>query len=87
MAHADFFGPDIVRHEAAHSDQWATFSDEKTFWVAYTKESVKSELDHYGDPAIGNSFEIGANLYWGGYEQYLTPSEVHAQVQYNAPGV
>ncbi|TQC41621.1 hypothetical protein EEB14_53645 [Rhodococcus sp. WS4] len=50
----------LLRHEAVHADQWATYG--WTFALRYLCE----ELRH---PEAGNRFEIAAGLVDGGYRE------------------
>ncbi|GIL28963.1 RHS repeat domain-containing protein [Actinocatenispora comari] len=72
---ADIYGPNLLRHEAVHSDQWTHFSSVGQYAAVYYALSLSS-LWHCGDAAICNLFEVQANLYWGGYKdyRYLKPS-------------
>lgn len=64
------YGPDLERHEAVHSRQWASYPRAELFIANYSIASGKSWWNQPdGDPANGNRFEIGANLYWGGYKK------------------
>ncbi|MGW1026230.1 RHS repeat-associated core domain-containing protein [Streptomyces sp. NPDC002577] len=65
--YADKYGPDLLRHEAVHSDQWARYSSSVDFETDYAFQAAKSQIKT-GDPALGNAFEVEANLYWGGYK-------------------
>ena len=78
---------DLLDHEATHSDQWARYDSWAGFAVDYAVESAKSYASHLGgepdqylpadaDQAMSdrNRFEVGANLYWGGY---LCMNEYH----------
>ncbi|MEV7526304.1 RHS repeat-associated core domain-containing protein [Streptomyces sp. NPDC091371] len=78
-ATAEEFGPDLERHEAIHSRQWAAAADAKHFALAYFAEVGMSEYK-VGTPAHANRFELGANLWWGGYLKWY-PTQV------NPPGV
>ncbi|MEU3572682.1 hypothetical protein AB0E96_30305 [Kitasatospora sp. NPDC036755] len=60
------FGRNLLAHEAVHSGQWAGYRDARDFLKDYSAEVAKSYAKS-GDAARLNSFEMGANLYWGGY--------------------
>ncbi|MEU3645962.1 fibronectin type III domain-containing protein [Lentzea sp. NPDC034063] len=49
--------PRFEEHERIHSDQWAQYQSVHAFLVAYGAASVPPP----------NEFEVGANLWWGGY--------------------
>ncbi|MET9592877.1 RHS repeat-associated core domain-containing protein [Streptomyces sp. NPDC006516] len=70
--YADNYGPDLLRHEAVHSEQWASYSNAALYATDYGLESAKSQMKT-GDPALENNFEKGANLYWGGYKSKPVP--------------
>ncbi|MDA5281984.1 RHS repeat-associated core domain-containing protein [Streptomyces sp. Isolate_45] len=61
-------GPDLERHEAVHSRQWATFSQASFYITDCMVESGKS-MYRLGStlPAHANKYEVEANLWWGGY--------------------
>ncbi|MEU6297819.1 hypothetical protein [Streptomyces erythrochromogenes] len=40
-----------------------------TFGATYSRATLRS-LWKTGDPSDGNSFEMDASLYWGGYESH-----------------
>ncbi|MEH1058323.1 fibronectin type III domain-containing protein [Micromonospora sp. CPCC 206171] len=64
-------GPDLPRHEAVHSDQYAYYG--MAFFLAdYYRQSRASE-DKTGSPALDNKYEKQANLYWGGYKVHPAP--------------
>ncbi|MFE0640920.1 RHS repeat-associated core domain-containing protein [Streptomyces sp. NPDC058877] len=63
---AEKFGPDILKHEAVHSNQWARYDHASKYISDYTRESAESKWK-WNEPAIANSFEDEANLWWGGY--------------------
>ncbi|MFE0463092.1 RHS repeat domain-containing protein [Kitasatospora sp. NPDC058965] len=63
-AFADKYGPDLLRHEAVHSDQWSAYGF--SFVAAYGGASAASQIKT-GSPALGNVFEIQAGLYYGSY--------------------
>jgi hypothetical protein len=48
-------GPDLMRHEAVHSDQYTRFATVGAFVDAYERNQWK--------------YEDEANLYWGGYRE------------------
>ncbi|MBO4205654.1 fibronectin type III domain-containing protein [Micromonospora echinofusca] len=62
-------GPDLLRHEAIHSEQWADVSSWGTFAEDYAAQSAYSEATT-GSPACNNIYEMQANLFWGGYSRY-----------------
>jgi hypothetical protein len=66
---ADKYGPDLERHEAVHSEQWAHFKTAGEFIAAYGGQAWHSQQVS-GDPAAANSFEVQANLWWGGYSDW-----------------
>ncbi|MFG1764909.1 fibronectin type III domain-containing protein [Micromonospora parva] len=59
-------GPDLMRHEAVHSDQWTRFPTVDAYRNAYGIASTGSWL-LYGNAWEGNWFEMNANTYHGGY--------------------
>jgi hypothetical protein len=65
--YAEKYGPDLLRHEAVHSEQWARFGSSVDYELAYTAQAAKSKVQ-YGNNYEGNSYEVEANLYWGGYK-------------------
>jgi len=65
------FGPDLLEHEARHSDQWKHF-DPGTFLVLYFSGTALSYLITRTD-GKANPWEIGANPYKGGYWTYDKP--------------
>ena len=58
--------PDLLRHEARHSAQYARWLGPIGFLPAYGLASLWSWW-HTGDPALGNRFESKADLKHGGY--------------------
>ncbi|MGW3059025.1 RHS repeat-associated core domain-containing protein [Streptomyces goshikiensis] len=67
---AEKYGPDLERHEAVHSRQWARYPDAAMFIADYAgPESVKSWLTK-GNAWRGNRFEQEANPWWGGYDTW-----------------
>ncbi|MBT1186683.1 hypothetical protein HET69_22435 [Streptomyces sp. CJ_13] len=69
-AAAEKYGPDLERHEAVHSRQWARYPDAALFIADYAgPESLRSWLTK-GNASDGNRFEKEANLWWGGYETW-----------------
>ncbi|OEJ22301.1 hypothetical protein BGK67_32555 [Streptomyces subrutilus] len=72
---AEKFGPDLERHEAVHSRQWAATSNAKDFAVGYLAEAGTSAYK-VGTPSHANRFELDANLWWGGYLNWY-PTQVH----------
>ncbi|MFJ9695784.1 RHS repeat-associated core domain-containing protein [Kitasatospora sp. NPDC101183] len=70
------FGRNLLGHEAIHSDQWAQYRNAADFLVDYGAQSAFSwGRAKNQNPAWLNSFEVGANLYWGGYLDALKPGE------------
>jgi hypothetical protein len=63
---ADFFGLDLLTHEAAHSEQWTHYTDVADFGIAYGN-SVTFSAAACGSYGSCNKFEIGANPFKGGY--------------------
>jgi hypothetical protein len=61
----DFFGPDLLNHEAAHSEQWTHYS-KLTFPVSYGIQQLNTKA-YCGDWGICNKFEVTANPYNGSY--------------------
>ncbi|MFF3013640.1 RHS repeat-associated core domain-containing protein [Streptomyces sp. NPDC057939] len=73
------FGPDLERHEAIHSKQWARSERAEIFIIKYFKEVAESRYK-VGTISHANDFEKGANLWWGGYltwrrDQFIAPGE------------
>ncbi|GLV87959.1 type IV secretion protein Rhs [Streptomyces lavendulae subsp. lavendulae] len=73
------FGPNIERHEAVHSRQWASSASATVFALKYFREVAASEYS-VGTPAHANRYEVEANLWWGGYlrwspAQFVIPGE------------
>jgi fibronectin type 3 domain-containing protein len=62
-------GPDLLRHEARHSEQWADHFPWAVYAVDYGSEALKSQAQT-GSPACANDWEVDANLYRGGYSSY-----------------
>ncbi|WP_159041277.1 hypothetical protein [Streptomyces sp. WM4235] len=53
------FGPDLEKHEAIHSHQWASFSSASFFVTAYAVESGRSVVRVGGPwPAHANKYEL-----------------------------
>lgn len=75
---ADEYGPNIEKHEAVHSQQWSRYRSATDFITDYGVASLHSRMS-VGDPAVSNSFEMGANLWWGGYLNWRP-------LEYRAPG-
>ncbi|WP_426403221.1 RHS repeat-associated core domain-containing protein [Streptomyces sp. R-07] len=71
---AEKFGPDILRHEAVHSKQWARYDSPSKYLSDYTRESAGSKWK-WNQSAVANSFEEEANLWWGGY-LWWTPDAI-----------
>ncbi|WP_405393599.1 RHS repeat-associated core domain-containing protein [Microbispora hainanensis] len=63
------YGPDIERHEAVHSAQWARYKNATEFIAAYGAATLYSRHTT-GTPYATNSFEVEANLWWGGYVRW-----------------
>ncbi|MFD5619676.1 RHS repeat-associated core domain-containing protein [Streptomyces yangpuensis] len=63
-------GPDLERHEAVHSRQWARYPKAEIFAAKYLGYETVRSYWKTGDPSDGNSFEIEANLYWGRYDSH-----------------
>ena len=63
---ADEYGPNLEKHEAVHSQQWSRYRNATDFITDYGIASLHSRMS-VGDPAVSNSFEMDANLWWGGY--------------------
>jgi fibronectin type 3 domain-containing protein len=68
---ADQYGPNLLRHEAVHSGQWATYPTITSFVFWYVA-AVRVSDHQYHNYWEGNSFEINANLYWGGYKTFYS---------------
>jgi RHS repeat-associated protein len=67
------FGPDLLGHEAAHSDQWTHYSGLVDFGAAYAIEQANSS--HIcGEYGVCNKFEVNANPFKGGYWKAPTVS-------------
>jgi hypothetical protein len=62
-------GPNLLRHEATHSDQWALHPEFQLFVSAYGGQAAASQAAT-GNPGCRNIFELHANLYWGWYRSY-----------------
>ncbi|MFE1556091.1 RHS repeat-associated core domain-containing protein [Streptomyces sp. NPDC058734] len=75
---ADEFGPDLERHEAVHSKQWARAISVAEMGIGYYSQMGISEYK-VGTPAHANKVEEEANLWWGGYLKWYP-------TQFNAPG-
>jgi hypothetical protein len=58
--------PDIVTHEARHSEQWTKSIDPLLFGNSYERERELSQ-QHCGDPLMCSWFELDANPYRGSY--------------------
>jgi hypothetical protein len=63
---SSIYGPDLLGHEAAHSDQWAQYPIPPTFLIAYWAGTYYSYVTT-GTDGRGNPFEVGANPYKGRY--------------------
>ncbi|MEV6866661.1 RHS repeat-associated core domain-containing protein [Streptosporangium subroseum] len=68
---ADQYGPDLERHEAVHSEQWARYAQASEFINAYSAASYASTRAG-GRTVDNNPFEIEANLWHGGYLSWDT---------------
>ncbi|MEV7583374.1 RHS repeat domain-containing protein [Streptomyces erythrochromogenes] len=68
------FGPDLERHEAIHSRQWADSGHAAGFALRYFAEVGRSQYK-LGTPVHGNRLELEANLFWGGYLRWY-PTQV-----------
>ena len=65
----DQYGRHVEAHEAIHADQWARHESVNSFLAGYGFESLSSYAQTAGSSGvILNSYEIEANLYWGGYK-------------------
>ncbi|WP_051370875.1 RHS repeat-associated core domain-containing protein [Streptomyces sp. 142MFCol3.1] len=64
--YADKYAPDLLKHEAVHSTQWARYSNSLDFEADYGVQAAKSRIQ-YGNNYDGNAFEVEANLYRGRY--------------------
>ena len=62
---ADKYGPDLERHEAVHSSSGRIW-DAVSFPTDYAAQSLRSQQET-GTPWATNSYEVDANLWWGGY--------------------
>jgi RHS repeat-associated protein len=60
------YGGDIEAHEAIHADQWARHDSIDSFLRKYLARSAASTIIA-NDESLYNSYEVEANLYWGGY--------------------
>jgi RHS repeat-associated protein len=65
--YADNYGPDLLRHEAVHSEQFTRYEMPGDYVNDYLLASAWSFLN-YGNAWEGNKFEVEANLYWGAYK-------------------
>ncbi|MEV4461210.1 RHS repeat-associated core domain-containing protein [Microbispora sp. NPDC049633] len=63
------YGPDLERHEAVHSEQWARYRDATQFVAAYGGATWYSQRTT-GSKVAANEFEVQANLWWGGYVEW-----------------
>ena len=68
---ANDLGPDLLIHEAGHSWQESRYGNWTDFLGDYIEQSLGSYA-RWGNPWQGNAFELGADLYWGGY--WVAPS-------------
>lgn len=57
------FGPRLLKHEAVHSEQWASHG--LAFGGLYGLAEVYARAHGYI-----NNYEILANVFWGGYDKY-----------------
>ncbi|MFY1614904.1 fibronectin type III domain-containing protein [Micromonospora sp. WMMD736] len=65
---AESSGPDLMRHEAFHAQQWTTYKiGAPAFFLKDYGAAVGYSKLHYHNPWEGNYFEITANLRNGGY--------------------
>ncbi|MGE7386915.1 RHS repeat domain-containing protein [Streptomyces sp. NPDC004126] len=72
-------GPDLERHEAIHSKQWARSGSTAGFAGRYFRDVMASEYE-VGTPSHANGFEKEANLWWGSYliwcpAQFIVPGK------------
>src|SRR5262249_5110 len=67
----NFFGPDLLGHEAVHSGQWTNDGSVGGFFEDYALESANS-LYLCGDLGKCNRFELEANPFKGGYWKPIT---------------
>ncbi|MFC7383053.1 RHS repeat-associated core domain-containing protein [Sphaerisporangium rhizosphaerae] len=65
-AQADAYGPNLEKHEAVHSRQWAASATAVDFVARYAAAAAYSQ-HKVGDPASMNKYEMEANLWWGSY--------------------
>ncbi len=82
---ADVYGPDLLRHEAVHSDQWQNNTPEtflSQYWAG-TGWSWFTTPD--GDDGVENPWEKEANLYHGGYLEFDNRKKLPNE-SYIAPG-
>lgn len=63
------YGPDLERHEAVHSEQWARYRNAADYIAAYAGATVRSQWTT-GSKWASNRFEVEANLWWGGYVEW-----------------
>jgi RHS repeat-associated protein len=68
----EYYGPNLLAHEANHSDQWAEASSIPAFVGDYAGAAVNSYV-WCEDAGECNFYEVGANPYQGGY---LPPPEL-----------
>jgi hypothetical protein len=68
---ASTYGPDLLEHEARHSDQWQHFNP-AAFLTLYFAGTALSYLIT-GTDGDANPWEIGANPYKGRYWEYDEP--------------
>ncbi|MEV5984020.1 RHS repeat-associated core domain-containing protein [Streptomyces sp. NPDC052051] len=69
---AEQYGPNLLKHEAVHSKQWARYDNAQNYIVDYVRESYSSKRE-WGDAAVSNKFEVDANIWWGGYVRWQVP--------------
>jgi fibronectin type 3 domain-containing protein len=66
---SDSRGPNLLRHEAVHSEQYADSLTVANFFKAYAGATAASIAAGKG-PACANYLEVRANLWWGEYMHY-----------------
>jgi RHS repeat-associated protein len=68
----DVFSSNLIKHEAAHSEQWTRYDSVGAFATDYFINASGLSIDYCNDPSTCNAFEVGANPYQGGYWQTPT---------------
>ncbi|MFC7479911.1 hypothetical protein ACFQX7_07490 [Luedemannella flava] len=63
---AETLGPDLEKHERAHSEQWTKYSSVGDFVTSYLALSAKSQR-YCQDPGDCNRLEVDANPFHGRY--------------------